>query len=144
MKVYVVIYADRHTDVEVELFTERETAILAARTFAVDIMRDWRRTEEDLVNGSQDDEYPWEAYDDDSPLGIYMAAYGEGSDVWVVEKELDVAERDRLAEALQVARRWLSVYAAEDNWLGLDVGEAFAEIDTALVGGAQEGAKADG
>jgi len=85
-KVYVVITEDRHTDVEVDLFTTPESAVAFARQRAAD----WGQL-------------PPEGYEDDDGVGVqeiegrlYHETYsGEGDRVWVIEKDIHGPEVDR-------------------------------------------------
>jgi len=85
-KVYVVITEDRHTDVEVDLFTTADAAIEFAKQRAAD----WRQ-------------FPPEEYEGDDEVGVqeiegrlYHETYsGEGDCVWVIEKDIHGPEVDR-------------------------------------------------
>lgn len=71
-KIYVVLVEDRHTDVDVEVFTDRSAAIAFAKQEALDNARHPEGIEEEDIEGY-----------------IYYCRYSAESDcVSVVEKEL--------------------------------------------------------
>lgn len=74
MKFYVVIQEDRHTDVSVELFEDRDEAIEWARAQAHALSGNWPVTEKVGEDAPGD----W----------LYDVNYGESCDIRVVEEEV--------------------------------------------------------
>ncbi len=79
MKVYIAIIEDRHCDVDVRVFTKKETAVM----FAFETAEEYCRHEEDF----EEDELTGDMIRD---RWVYSVTYScEGDSVRVVEREVD-------------------------------------------------------
>ena len=75
MKLYVVILEDRHTDVEVSLYADKDKAVESARATAHESARGGWKVSEEIPKGAIGD---W----------LYHANYGEDCNVRVEETEV--------------------------------------------------------